>query len=800
MRYAIRTLFKAPGFSAIAIATIALGIAANTAIFSVVNGVLLRPLPFPDEARVVKVSTSTPSERESNFSAGEYMDLRQARMLKSLAGYREDVAAVAVNGQPPSSLTGAWVTPEFFDVLGTPPVLGRLFTGADGPAGGRKLVVLGYQPWQRLFGGDAGAAGKAIRINGEVYTIAAVMPAEFAWPLGARMWMLSPRAIPPAPIALKDPDTNRDVQYFQAVARVAPDVTVARAQEELHALAPRNRSREASASSARDFIAVPIRERIVGDVRPALLVLQGAVGLVLLIACANVSSLLIARATGRRRELAIRAALGAERKHLIRQMLSESLVLGVTGGAAGLLLSGWLVVLLRRIVPASVPRASDISVDGSVALVTLIASLAAGLLFGLLPAIQASRARAANVIKEGGERGSTRARGRAGLVVAEIALTLILLVGAGLLANSFVRLQRVDPGFRPDHVMVANLLLPQSRYRDAARQIGVYQRLIDSLAAQSGVEAAGIGFPAPFRGANAGGNFTIEGRTPPAAAEQPYAHLGIVSSGYFAAMGIPLLSGRTFAETDSHDAPPVAIATVALARKYWPGENPIGKRIQFSDNPKDPWVTIVGLSGDVKQLGLNAAAPPILFFPYQQFTLPFTTAVVRSALPDAVVASMMRAQLAQIDPDLPFADVLPLQTSVERDVAEPRFRAILITVFAGMALLLAAVGVYGLISYTVAQRTREIGIRVALGAAPRQVLLPVVREGLVLALTGIALGLAGAFAVARALSDFLFGVGAADPLTFASVALLLLGVALVASYVPSRRALNVDPIVALRAE
>jgi putative ABC transport system permease protein len=404
------------------------------------------------------------------------------------------------------------------------------------------------------------------------------------------------------------------------------------------------------------------------------------------------------------------------------------------------------------------------------------------------------------VIKDSGDRGSTRARGRAGLVVAEIALTLVLLVGAGLLAGSFLRLQRVDPGFRPQQVTIGSIMVPQARYPTAEQQIALYRRLVEALSGRAELQAVGVGFPGPFHGDNAGGSFWIEGRTNVPRAERPYARLGTVSGGYFAAMGIPLLSGRTFTESDSAKAPGVAIVSAALARQNWPGENPIGKRLKFDEDAKEPWITVVGLVGDVRQLGLSADPPPLLFFPYAQFPLPFTSVVVRSSLPEATVASMMKARLAEIDPDLPFGDVLPLQSTVTRNVEQQRFRAIMVALFAGLALLLAAVGVYGLISYTVTQRTREIGIRVALGAAPRQVLMPVIREGLVLALVGIAIGLAGAFLAARAMTTFLFGVGASDPTTFTVVATLLLGVALLASYVPSRRALRVDPVIALRAE
>ena len=798
-RYAVRSLLKAPGFAAVAVVTIALGIAANTAIFSVVNAILLRPLPFPDEARVVKVSTTTRDERDSNHSAGDFQDIRRNnRSLEAIAGFRVDVLAVAPASGEPMMLEGSWVTSDFFDVLRTPPALGRPFSRTDTPAG-QKLVVLGHSAWRRLLASDPYAAGRTIRVSGEPYTVAAVMPEGFEWPQKAQLWLLSPLPVPPSPIDLKDPLTNRDVQYFEAIARVKGTMTVEQAQQDLHAVALT--LHEANpANTGRDIRLTPVRENLVGDVRAALLVIQGAVGLVLLIACANVSSLLIARATGRRRELAIRAALGASRGRLIRQLLAESLVLGTTGGIVGLLLSSWLVVLLVRILPRGLPRAEGIRLDTTVMLVTLIASVATGMLFGILPALQASRARAAHVIKEAGERGSTRARGRAALVVAEIALTLVLLAGAGLLANSFLRLQRVDPGFDAHQVTLAHLMVPQSRYPKGADQTRLYRQLLEGLSGRPELSAVGVGFPGPFHGTSASGSFSIEGHGTTTRAERPFAHLGTVSGGYFAAMGIPILAGRTFTDRDVAEGPGVTIVSAALARKYWPGESPVGKRLRFDDSPSEPWITVVGLVGDVRQLGMAQEAPPLLFFPYEQFPLPFTSLVVRSALPIGTVASLLKAQIASVDRDLTFGNIEPLASVVENNVDQPRFRAMLIGIFALLALALAAVGVFGLISYTVAQRTREIGIRVALGAAPRQVLLPVMREGITLALAGIGIGLAGAFLAARALSAFLFGVGASDPVTFTGVALLMLLVATLASYIPSRRALRVDPVVALRAE
>jgi putative ABC transport system permease protein len=800
MKYAIRTLWKAPGFSLVAIATIALGIGVNTAIFSIVHGVLLRPLPFPDEAHIVKVSTRGSDGREGNHSAGDFMDLRQGtQTLSTLAGYRGEVSAVAAKPGEAVQMLTIWVTAEFFDVLGGPAALGRTFSRRQDGTSTERLAILSTAAWRQLFGGDTSVIGRTLRVNGQTYTLTGVVPPGAEWPQRSELWLLSPLPVPPSPIEVKDPLTNRDVSYFEAIGRIRPGVSLDAASNDLTAISQRVQREHAETSGGRDVAVKPIREELTGDVRGALLLIQGAVGLVLLIACANVSSLLIARATGRRRELAIRSALGAQRNHLVRQLLLESLVLGIAGGLAGLVVSFWLVAVLLKLLPQGLPQADAIGVDGTVAGAALLASLVTGLLFGVLPALQASRTQATQVIKEAGERGGTRARGRSALVVAEIALTLVLLVGAGLLANSFLHLQRVDPGFRAEHATIAELMIPLQRYPKGADQTRVYRRLLDGLAERPELQALGVGFPSPFHATNASGSFYIEGRTYTGRAERPFAHLATVSGGYFPAMGIPLIAGRLFQDRDVEKAPQVAIVNAVLAKRGWPGENPIGKRLRFDDNSPD-WFTIVGIVGDSRQLGLGEELPPLLYIPYEQFPLPFTTVVVRSSLPTSSITPLLKTQLAAIDPDLSFGDINPLETVVRDSVQDPRFRATLIGIFALLALILAAVGVYGLISYTVTQRTREIGIRVALGAAPTQVLLPVVREGLVLAVTGIAIGLVGAFAASRMLSAFLFGVGATDPLTFSAVAVLLLGVAVLASYVPSRRALKVDPIIALRTE
>ena len=802
LRYACRTLARTPGFTTVAVLTLALGIGANTAIFSVVNAVLLRPLPYRDVDRIVQVMTSRPDEDRGLHSAGEFLDLqRENQSLTALAGYRASLFAATVKPGEPVQLEGAYVTVDFFDVLDVPAALGRTFSRAADHTSREPSVVLSTEAWWQLYGGSPQAVGVRLRLDGEPHTVVGVVPPRAGWPAEARVWVLSQKDVPPSPVDQTDRPEERDVRYFEAIARLRDGVTLEQAGQDMNRLAAVLQQRRTRTTEQRGIRVTPLREAIVGDVRDGLLIMQAAVALVLLIACANVSSLLIARATGRQRELAVRAALGADRIRLIRQLLIESLVLGLVGGLGGLLLGAWLVVLLVGILPAGVPRTEEIALDRMVAIATLGIALVTGMLFGIVPALQASRAHAGSALKQGGERGSSgRAGARSGLVVAEVALTLVLLAGAGLLVNSFLRLQRVESGFQPEDVTIVGLLVPTSRYPTGAAQSELYRRIIEGLSERAEIESAGVGFPGPLRGDNASGTFIIEGRPADDPADLPFASIGSVSGGYFDAMGIPLLSGRTFRDSDSADAPPVAIVNATFVRKYWPAEDPVGKRIRFGSSTETRWIPVVGVVGDARQMGLDQAPPPVLYIPYPQFPLPFTTIAVRSAAPEGTVASLVRAQLSAIDPELPAGDITSLERVLNRSVAEPRFRTLLISSFAILALALAAVGVFGLINYSVTQRTREIGIRMALGAAPRQVLAPLVREGLTLAGIGIAIGAVAAMLLGRVLSSFLYGVESTDPPTFAAVSAMLLGVAFVATYVPSRRALHVDPNSALRTD
>lgn len=804
LRYAARAFFKTPGFTLVAILTLALGIGTNTAIFSVVNGVLLRPLPYPHTREIVQVWSTSAGEPEGAHAPADFLEFqRDNRTLLTLAAYREDALTIVPPRAEPVRVSGALVTVDYFDVFGMPAALGRTFSQSIDKAANESLVVLSHGAWTQQFSADPQIVNRRVRINGVAHTIVGVMPASFAYPVGAKAWVLSTRPVPLPPLDVAgDLLESRGVHYFKAIARLRPGITLEQARADLASLAQSQARRFPETDGGRGVELQSLQERIVGDVRDALYMLLAAVGVVLLIACANVASLLLARASGRRRELAIRAALGAGRGRLVRQLITESLLLGAAGAVAGLLAGSWAIALLLKVIPDGIPRVEDIGLDVRVAGVAVFAAFACALLFGLAPALQGSRTDASDALGDANHRttaGRGRANTRAALVVFEIALTLMLLVSAGLLANSFMRLQRVDPGFRVEQVTIVRLPLPQSKYPDGKRQAAFYQRVLDGLEQRPETQSAAILFPSPIEGGHATGTFTLEGQPSSTRADRPFTSIASVSADYFRTLGIPMVTGRTFAEQDREPAPAVAIVNATFARKYFAGQNPLGRRVRFGDSGDD-WITIIAVVGDSRNVGLHELPTPLLYLPYHRFALPFMAFAIRSTAPIASVSSVARGVIKLADPELPVDKIETLGDVLKESVAEARFRTLLLGAFALMAVVLAAVGIYGLISYSVAQRTREIGIRVALGAQARQVLAPVLREGLSLAVAGIVIGLAGSLAVSRVLKSFLFGVEATDPLTYTAVALLLLSVAMLASYIPSRRALGVDPITALRSE
>jgi putative ABC transport system permease protein len=802
LRYALRSLARAPGFTLVALVTLALGIGSTTAIFSVVDAILLRPLPYPEPGAIVRLLSSTRSTREGNFSAADYLDYRNdSHSFTTVAAYRPDIVDLT-GGAEALRLTALETTPGYFDVFGVPALHGRVYRESTDSPRGPRVAVISSGLWKQHLGGDAEIVGRVIRLNGIAMTVVGVMPEMFAHPPNPDLWVLAPNDVPTSPVAMEgDPRADRQVQYFEAVARLRSGVTLDQANSDLRRIGERLVREQQNTREADSAQAIPLQESLVGDVRAALLILFGAVGFVLLIACANVASLLLARGTARRREFAVRTALGAGRVRLVRQLLTESLVLAAAGGVLGLLVAYWGVQALVAMAPASIPRLADVGVDPRVMIFAVAVSLFVGVLFGIAPAFHSARGEVTSALKDGGRTGTARTRTQRLLVVGEVALALVLLIGAGLMLTSLARLRAVDPGFTVSSLIVVGVPLPQARYDNAA-QARFYTQLFERLREDPTTVRSALTFPTPFGGANAAGGYTVEGVTPAPRADRPVAQLGSVTPGYFQTMGIPLLRGRDVELTDARDRPSVAVINQTMAEREWSGQDPIGKRISIGGDPKDPasYLTIIGVVADSKRADLQAGPQPAVYLPHAQFTLPYMGVVVRSDTGEAVVANAVRAAVRGLDADLPVERVETLERILHRATGQPRFRASLIAAFAGAALVLAAIGLYGLISYTVAQRTPEIGVRLALGATPAQVGRLVLGQGMALAGAGVVLGLIAAVATTRLLEGLLFSISATDPGVYTVLAAVLLAIAALACYVPARRAMRVDPMTALRAE
>jgi putative ABC transport system permease protein len=811
LRYGFRMLVKRPGFALVAVFTLALGIGANTAIFSVVNSILLRPLAYPEPHELVILNHNYPKlDLKASVSAVGYTHYREhAKSFEQIMAASPWPANLTGAGDP-ERLAGMAVSANFFRTLGVEPRLGRGFTAEESQPGRNRVVVLTDGLWRRRFGGDPQIVDKTITLNGENHTVVGVMPAgfQFGREIGQVFELFAPIAFTPAQMQT----ANWRSEFLFVVARLKPGVALQQAQAEMDSVAANVRQTYFGGGDAADpqswgLLLTPLSELIVGDIRPALYVLLGAVGFVLLIACANVANLLLARASVRQKEIAVRTALGAGRARVVRQLLTESLLLAAAGGVLGLLLAYWGVDALLALHRDLIPRSHEVGIDRTVLLFTLGVSLATGVLFGLVPALQLSRTDLHETLKEGGRAGGAQARAgfRNALVVFEVAVALVLLVGAGLLVKSFMRLQEVNPGFRPQSTLVMQVSLPPTKYREVAQSDSFYQQVVQNIRNLPGVESVGLSTGVPMSGQNSAGSFQIEGRAVPPGQMAPWGNRWFTNATYFQTMGIPLVRGRYFDERDNRDAAGAAIIDETMARKFWPGEDPVGKRITFQSSQQGGtvWREIVGVVGHVKQRGLEGESPPQYYVPYNnriQNPVGQMFVVVRTAAEPEGVAGAVRAAIQSADKEMPVFRVTTMEQLVSNSMAQRRFALLLFGVFAAVALLLAGVGLYGLMSYSVTQRTHEIGIRMALGARAPDVLKMVVRQGMTLAGVGLGIGLVAAFGLTRLMKALLFGVSATDPLVFTVIALVLGGVAALASFVPARRATKVDPMVALRYE
>jgi predicted permease len=795
IRYAARMLRRQPGFTTVAVLTLALGIGANTAVFTVVNAVLLRPLPYHDPDRLVVLLYGRPGRLTPWFSPLNYRDIISgATTLQDAAAFTPSTANLTGSGEP-ERIDGASVSWNYFNVLGVAMRGGRGFVEADG-SGDASAVVIGDGLWRRRFGGRPDAIGSTIRLDGRARTIVGIAPADLQLPQGAEFWkplVFSARDVSPR---------SRGAQWISVVARVRPDSDVQRSNALLQAVAARLAAEYEPTNGGTTAAAVPLHQRMVRNVRQTLFVLLGAVGLVLLIACVNVANLLLARAQSRTREVAVRAALGAGRSRLVRQFLAESILLGLLGGTAGLVAAAWCTRALIALGPASIPRLSEVAIDLRVLAFTIASAVGTSVLFGLVPALSASGSAVRSAGLAG--RGAVGAGGphtRRALVICEMALAVVLLVGAGLLIRSYERLQQVKPGFDPDGVVTFNLSLPEAKYPTTSEIAAFTDTLVSRLQTEPGVEAAAAVFGLPFAG-DFSASTSFRKPSQPDLADGPSAGMRIVTPEYFKTMRIPLVAGRLFDAHDSETSPEVVLINRRTARRFFPDEDPIGQQIRvgvnLSRDARSNNKTIVGVVGDVKYGSLDAETPPEIYLPYAQQIVDEFTIAVRTSGDPLALAPALRRNVAAIDRELPVADIAPMTAVVGASVAERRFTMLLLTTFAVVAATLAAIGIYGVLAYLVGQRTQEIGVRLAIGATPGNVVTLFVREGAALTLAGVACGLAGALAVTRALSTLLFGVTTTDPATFAAVAAALALVALLASYVPARRAARVDPMTALR--
>jgi putative ABC transport system permease protein len=797
IRFAVRLLIKRPGFSAVAILTLALGIGATTAMFTVVNAVLLSPLPFRDADRLAEVRIVGGNGAIYPLPDADFLAWRDQNHTADATAIYEPGVSTLTGGGAAEQVAATGATDRFFDVLGARPLIGRVFNPGDDNPSAPKTVVLSHAMWMRRFHGDRGVVGQTLAIGSVPHTIIGVMPASFAFPSETNeLWQ----------ILTMTPPTRRGPFYTRGIARLKPGVRI----EELRAnlgVVTAGLKRQYPGPEGWTLDAVSLHESLVVNVKQVLWVLLGAVGFLLLIATVNVANLLLARATAREREIALRGALGAAGGRIVRQLVTESVVLAIVAGALGLAVASWGTRALLALAPEGIPRLSEVRMNVPVFLFALAAAAICGVVFGLVPALRAARTPLVETLKEGGRSGMGAGHRHAQrvLVVAEIALALVLSVGAGLMIRSLAELQRVSPGFDPGHLLTFEVSIPRAHYPDEPKVRAFYDQLVERLEALPGVRSTALTISLPPNILQVTDNFMVDGQVLPPNQSVPVGPVLMVTDSYFKTLGVPLVRGRVFDQRDEEGAAPVVIVNEALANKYYAGVDPIGRRFKIGGperpiGPNNPWMTVVGVVGDVKYSGLDAAPEPTYYMPYRQNPWRSQFVVVRGSGDPHVLANSVRSVVASLDTDVPVARVKTMDELMYASVAPPRFRTVLVTIFAVVGLLLAAIGIYGVMAYAVADRTHELGVRIALGADRAAVLRLVLGETIAIAAVGIATGLVGAVAVTRLIQSLLFGVTSTDALTFGGISALVAVTALVASYVPARRAMRVDPMIALRYE
>ena len=803
IRYGVRGLLKHPGFTGIVVITLALGIGASTAIFSVVDSVLLRRLPYRNAERIVAIQEVSPEGKRIQTTSGNFLDWRaQNSVFEHLAAIRTSPVNLALADQA-ERVELAQTNANFFDVFGITPQYGRLFIPQDEQAGHQPVVVVSDSLWQRRFGSDPAIVGKPIMLDGTSYTVIGVAPPGFQYPDKTEVW-LPPLQLVPELYPGQDLQ-NRRMGYLTAVALVKPGVSVPQAAGEMETITARLRQQYPDTNNRRFNRVVSMHEHLIGETNKLLWLLLGAVTFVLLIACANVANLLLASGASRHKEMAIRTALGASRWRVMRQLFTESTILALSGGAVGLLIAYWGLTAITKLLPGDFPRLNEIQLDLRVLAFTFAASVLTGILFGLAPALQISRPGVQDAIKESGRglAGSLRkSRFRQALIIGEVALSVVLLTGAGLLFRSFMRLQSVDTGFVSQQVLTARLTVAGGNYTEHSQFVKFYNQVLEKVTALPGVQDAGLINTLPLdKGPTSA--FRVEGRPVTTPDKWPPANYRTVTPDYFRAMSIPIVQGRGYTERDNDDAPNVIIVNQKLADSVFPGENPVGKRITFGNtdsNGAPRWFEIVGIVANVRSIELREEAESELYFSAYQDMWPRMSLVVRSSVEPASLGASVRKVVNEVDKTIPVSRVETMEHVVSQSITQPRFNLFLLGLFSAVALLLSAAGIYGVTAYTVTQRTHELGIRLALGAQVSDVLKMILGQGMAVIAVGLVLGLVAAFGLMRLLRSLLFGVGENDPATFVAITLVLFVVALVACYIPARRATKVDPLEALRAE